>query len=802
MEPLTFAPFQVTTPTFRPPAAPVAPSAPTATPTTTGSARGIVANLLEVGKMAKSAKSLYDTASGLFGGSEVAAEVGSEALPEIASAGTDVGSSVAAEFGTDLGAEAVTAEAAPGVLSTAGPIVAAAVATYYGDKIISNMLGDQANKPVGRIARAVAVGPFPQMFDAAKDVLGGLFGGGNKWKAEGDRLRKLAESGVEIPDELMGAAALTGGRSKEELIRGDLSPDFVGHDSKGNWVNNKFANSRDEKDLSPEDKWGYAAFYELFPDWLKKSEEERRQIAGAASVSEHNGTIDINNKDELLKFAGDVKSNIKQGKMIQTTDRIMKTAGVSYKPLPGSVEAGTDAEGKVFYSSPELINSKNTKQGQTAAASIGATINAMGVFTPEEATRFGQTAMEAGSPQVMAELDKAHSDQDVKKFLQTLGKTDRVGYTGFHMYNTWGSISPAQKSIMMAGAKTQNFTFDDGKDIDDKNATPDVRGAPNLTVGEGLKLAGNQVNVAPLTRKWDQFTALQETMYPTLSGVDVAKTASEMGMLGIGINAAAVPMNKAQVKLLKGTPTPHYGIGAMSIPVGTGVPQGYSKVADLDGSSVIVPQGNERTVNVTTPELSKRNAMKVYNLWGHNEKTKPENGVYGGSAMVSGLDKLDAANPESLGGIMAYSTYRNIGLRDRVSDLTYVAQSAGIAMNRLIKGDSSKQTDSKGLGFRVDGSMNEANYASVARTMRAQYAANGINNKETAYQLANQGFAEGRFNESETVTMQRLVDMIFDDHGYYNAKKLLAGKDKGILIALKRNPDAWKTATEKDKRVI
>lgn len=91
-----------------------------------------------------------------------------------------------------------------------------------------------------------------------------IFGDGDKWKTEGNRLLALKEKGVEIPEELLGPAYLTKGRSKEELIRGDLAPDFVGLDANGTWVNNRFANSRDENDMFAFDKWGSAAFFELF----------------------------------------------------------------------------------------------------------------------------------------------------------------------------------------------------------------------------------------------------------------------------------------------------------------------------------------------------------------------------------------------------------------------------------------------------------------------------------------------------------------------------------------------------------
>ena len=65
------------------------------------------------------------------------------------------------------------------------------------------------------------------------------------------------------------------------------------------WVNNKFALSRDEKDLKGQDIWGNAAFFEKFGnDWLKTFNEDQRLaiaqlVLEAGLVRERHGTIDV-----------------------------------------------------------------------------------------------------------------------------------------------------------------------------------------------------------------------------------------------------------------------------------------------------------------------------------------------------------------------------------------------------------------------------------------------------------------------------------------------------------------------------
>lgn len=121
----------------------------------------------------------------------------------------------------------------------------------------------------------------------------------DKWKTEGNRLKKLSENGVDIPEALRGPMTQQRGRKTSDLIRKDLPADFIGKDARGNYVNNKFATSRKESDLKPEDIWGYSAFLEKYGnDWLGKfNEDQRRKVAQEAldqgAVNEHHGTIDI-----------------------------------------------------------------------------------------------------------------------------------------------------------------------------------------------------------------------------------------------------------------------------------------------------------------------------------------------------------------------------------------------------------------------------------------------------------------------------------------------------------------------------
>lgn len=137
---------------------------------------------------------------------------------------------------------------------------------------------------------------------------GGLLGLGKSFlsrkpttEVEEGRWRELLKRGAisEIPGFVQPTS------DPNAWFRPDLAPDFVGMDG-GGWVNNKFAMSRAEGDLRPEDIWGYADFVEEMPDWLQMSEEQRRKIASEALakglVDEHHGTVDVNWTPELREF--------------------------------------------------------------------------------------------------------------------------------------------------------------------------------------------------------------------------------------------------------------------------------------------------------------------------------------------------------------------------------------------------------------------------------------------------------------------------------------------------------------------
>lgn len=145
-------------------------------------------------------------------------------------------------------------------------------------------------------------------------ILGGVYGGAvlkpkNKTNLEQRRNWKLANRGYKYITE----ADLAD--KKNPQIRTDLAPDFQGYDSAGKYVNNRFANSRKESDLTPEtilnrtQGVGQAGFAKEFGNaWMERLNDSQRKsiIQDALNrglVTEKLGSTFLNADQALMRKA-------------------------------------------------------------------------------------------------------------------------------------------------------------------------------------------------------------------------------------------------------------------------------------------------------------------------------------------------------------------------------------------------------------------------------------------------------------------------------------------------------------------
>lgn len=207
------------------------------------------------------------------------------------------------------GGAGLAAEAGPqgmfslGGIGSAGNVILPAAGLYGAYNLLTHPDSSEFHNAAQGAASGAAIGSFfPGAGTLIGAGIGGLVGLGmtlfdkDEWKREKNALNDLKDSGIYVPDNLL-ASMPSHGRKKKDLIRKDVAPDFVGFAPDGQWVNNAFAQSRDESQLRPEDIVNYSAFAEHDPNWFKKPMEERLALAGqvlqAGAVKEHHGTIDV-----------------------------------------------------------------------------------------------------------------------------------------------------------------------------------------------------------------------------------------------------------------------------------------------------------------------------------------------------------------------------------------------------------------------------------------------------------------------------------------------------------------------------
>lgn len=278
----------------------------------------------------KDGKSLYESAKELFGGSTAgatasqlgsassAAATGGQVMTPggFSSVGEMVGNGLYTPGTPSLGGGMSVAPQAASGFDLAG---VGSAGNYYlpalGAIGTADLLMNQRTGKRGYLQGAASGAALGSYFGPWGAVIGGGVGLGmaganelfdtNRFKTEGNRLQGLIDKGINIPDSLRLPMTLKKGRKKSELVNPYLPKDFVGETPQYGWVNNKFAESRNTKDLTGKDIWGYSAFFDKFGnDWLQKfNAKQREDIANKALqrgvVKEGRGSIDVNWSPEL-----------------------------------------------------------------------------------------------------------------------------------------------------------------------------------------------------------------------------------------------------------------------------------------------------------------------------------------------------------------------------------------------------------------------------------------------------------------------------------------------------------------------
>ncbi len=235
------------------------------------------------------AYNLYNTGAGFLGG---AADGGMaaygnaysgalEGMPIIGNGGTTTAAANSGYLG-----------GATGSLLGAAGLAAGAYTGYQQFKGAKNVLKGGDLSTMQQIALALPT--FGASF--AYNPIKKKFFDKNRWKTEKDNIDRLVKGGTYIPQNLIDSMP-TRGRTFDEMERKDFGGDYIGFDSKGNWVNNKFNKSRNVADLRAHDIVNFSTFAKNDPEWFKKSLDERLKVADEAlkqgTVSEGRGEVKV-----------------------------------------------------------------------------------------------------------------------------------------------------------------------------------------------------------------------------------------------------------------------------------------------------------------------------------------------------------------------------------------------------------------------------------------------------------------------------------------------------------------------------
>jgi hypothetical protein len=298
-----------------------------------------------------------------------------------------------------------------------------------------------------------------------------------------------------------------------------------------------------------------------------------------------------------------------------TTD---PTKGDNFRPI------GVDDSGKMLYSSQSMITSPDAALGAKSIENTVGVINGFGtalnknIFDEQETAKLNTIASNSKDPAVIAELTGLKQNQDPENFIEKIfdyvtdgvasvtntgvksGKTKKDGtmgdlmegagtaYQAYSLYQNWDYLSPAQKGMGLAAIGMKALKTSAGEKFGKKvlvDATLKADGSeltPALKVKDALNLFSTGTNAYSLAKNWDQLSDLSKLVGGARTVIDIAKTAKGLGMLGEGLDSAAVKVTAQQLTSTGYSSVPHMGIGAVIGPSDAPVPKGYTVVTHTD----------------------------------------------------------------------------------------------------------------------------------------------------------------------------------------------------------------------------
>lgn len=493
---------------------------------------------------------------------------------------------------------------------------------------------------------------------------------------------------------------------------------------------------------------------------------------------------------------------------------VTNAAGVSPTQTKGSVPLGLSKQGKPVFGNQKLMQLNAPRAGEGTVKGMQAMVAPTGAFSDADHKSLNDVAQKAGDPQAISDLTDASNKEDSQPFVDKLHShfgvdpTDQSKLSAANLAHTFTKMSPAQKSLGMAAFALQNHILPGGENTYNKTVIPETDKIPGVNTGQFLGLMTKGVNAYPLVGKFPQHATLSTLAGGDKSLDDVASYAHTNNMLGQGIDGKEVPLTPQSKQVLSSQfrSAPQFGPGAVVGADATKLPPGYENAGKVGSSIIGSPKG---TVAMAQGALQSglvgtnagengvsSSAANLYKNWKPTDN-KDIQGKDGGSALSAGLIGLAKTSPFTFSANVGASLLKN---QDKIptDSADYVSNLGGITLARLEKGNTDPDTDAEGV--KTAKSISSAPASQTLNALKLAFTNKGIQSKGDAYQLANQGYGEKRFTDSDLVGMHQVINNVFDPPNTANASKLLSGKNH-LAQTWSKLPDT-QTTPEASKKII
>lgn len=486
---------------------------------------------------------------------------------------------------------------------------------------------------------------------------------------------------------------------------------------------------------------------------------------------------------------------------------VTNAAGIYPDSRSGAVPLGVSKLGAPMFGNPNLMQLNAPKAGQGTIQGVQELLRPVGAFNEADHVSLNKIGESAGNETAIKELTDLSNGEASSPFVNKLHShfgiepTDQSKVSALNLAHTFTKMSPAQKSLGIAAFAMQNHVLPGGENVYNKPIISETTTSPEINTGQFLNLMSKGVNAYPLVGKFPEHTTLSTLAGGGKNLNDVAAYAHTNNLLGQGLTGAEVPLSQESKAALDNSfrHAPQFGPGAVVGRDATKLPPGYQNVGKIGGSIVGSPKG---TVPMAQGALQSgvvgtnagengvsSSASNIYKNWAPTS-SKEMVGKNGGSALSAGLINLSKTSPFTYSANIGAALLKNNNEIPKDS-ADYITHLGAITLSRLEHGGATSEIDAKGMSMAKDLSSIPASQKIDA--LKLAFTTKGIQSKGDAYQLANQGFGEKRFTDSDLVAMHQVINNIFDKPSTTGVNQLLSGKNHLAQIWGKL-PDSSTTA--------